>query len=148
MSDKNLRSGLIRLAHTKPDLRAALLPLLASGQSKKASDAMGRMRALRVQHQKEMAELEQLLLEEIATAAAEIVRDNGGLVGPRKGGTIKGSYKGESFEVKWAWDFRMGTQIAVDAKWGHWNKQFKLLVGSSDQVASESMFKHFNGFID
>jgi hypothetical protein len=32
MSDKNLRSALIRLAHTKPDLRAELLPLLAKGK--------------------------------------------------------------------------------------------------------------------
>lgn len=35
MSDKNLRAGLIRLAHTNPELRAELLPLLA--QSKQAS---------------------------------------------------------------------------------------------------------------
>jgi hypothetical protein len=43
MSDKNLRAGLIRLAHSKPELRAELLPLLAkakqAGQGKQAFEA-------------------------------------------------------------------------------------------------------------
>ena len=37
MSDKNLRAGLIRLAHAKPDLRAELLPLLTTSTSTSTS---------------------------------------------------------------------------------------------------------------
>ena len=52
MSDKNLRSALIRLAHTKPELRAELLPLLgkkASGPSVKDAVVTGSLTTKGVQ---------------------------------------------------------------------------------------------------
>jgi len=41
MSDQNLRSKLIRLAHAKPELRPHLLPMLVKGRSKQASSLTG-----------------------------------------------------------------------------------------------------------
>lgn len=97
-----------------------------------------------------LTKLKNDFLVEVLQAAQQVAKSEGIPDARASGHTLTGTYKSGHFLVEYGWD-NTSTQILVHIEWTApdrpFRKDFKLLVGSADQVASESLYQHFQGFI-
>ena len=136
MSD--LRSSLIRLAASMPkgsEERKALLGVLAT--DKEASDTWYR----RIQP------LQAQFLREVVAQAENIFGDAGATdvrTGPNY---INGTVDGQKFSVMWNWTSR-GIESVMALGHARREGNFEPISKDPMNIASESIYKHFQGLLD
>jgi hypothetical protein len=131
------RSTLIRKAHSLPKGSEERREILAA-----VSQTWGRR----------LNELKFDFMQEVVNKAIDILRDEGiraksdvrGVVGE-----VKGEVNGEPVSIHYQWDDGFST-IKSTMAMGHNSRTHKnkVLSLSPDNVASESIYKHFGGLID
>ena len=136
--NKNLEQSLVKLGTLRPELRSHIRPLLKQA----GGETFGRR----------LHELNVEYIQEVIEEATDILSTNGAgnvrakMVG--SGCEITGLYQGVQFEI-----VTTGTgmgEMTVSYEWGKAKKSMKwpLTSMSPMNVAAESLFKHFSGFID
>lgn len=142
MSDRNLRSKLIRLAHENPELRQDILPLL--GDKVGSTDTWFR----------QLNDLKNKFLSEVVDEALRLLRNEGVNAGGRASGVVAAvsgtTSGGEKISVRWQWSRRgdistMETEMVLGSK----KRSGQIQIGSSSamQVASEAIYAHFQGLL-
>lgn len=94
--------------------------------------------------------LQKKFIQEVVEDAADTAKMEGCTKVTTNGAFVKGFYKDVAFEVSYGFNGISTmdvTTIYAGQKYPRGLKSFKLLVGSPGQVASESLYQHFEGFI-
>ena len=136
--NKNLEQSLVKLGTLRPELRPHIRPLL-----KQAGGGTwgGRIHDLNVEY-----------IQEFIEEATDILSTNGAENVKAKmvssGCELTGLYQGLKFEIvtSAAWSGEM----TVSYEWGKAKKSMKWPLASMSpmNVAAESLFKHFSGFVN
>ena len=132
----SLRSHLIKLAHAHPELRGDLLPLLTSTKQASTDTLNRRLEMVRKEY-----------LRDVCVEAAAILTSEGGYVAITGDDLIYGILNNQKVEVSWMWlpNNKITSKMSIDREKRAGTHH--ALSMSPMNVASESMYKHFQGLL-